>query len=114
MYATEIETHKAKKQHRCDWCWQFVNAGETYKRYRYYNGGDVGTVKMHPECHDVMQDEAREEGSWFEWTPGQERPAPSNRSITGGTSGSRRRTVFFVTRLGRFFHRIATIKGDTL
>ena len=78
MYATEIETHKAKKQHRCDWCWQFVNADETYKRYRYYNGGDVGTVKMHPECHDVMQDEAREEGGWFEWTPGQERPAPSN------------------------------------
>lgn len=86
MHATETETHKAKKQHRCDWCWQFVEVGETYKRYRYYNGGDVGTVKMHPECHDVMQDEAREEGGWFEWTPGQERPAPSNAALPGGAA----------------------------
>lgn len=83
MHATETETHKAKKQHRCGWCWQFVDAGETYKRYRYYNCGDAGTVKMHPECYDVMQEEAREEGGWFEWTPGQERPAPSNAEVSG-------------------------------
>ena len=86
MHATETETHKAKKRHRCDWCWQSVDAGETYKRYRYYAHGDAGTVKMHPECHDAMQVEANEEGGWFEWTPGQERPAPSNAELTGAAS----------------------------
>lgn len=78
MHATATETHKAKKLHRCDWCWQFIDAGETYKRYRFYDSGDAGTVKMHPECYALMQDEANAEGGWMTWTPGQERPAPSN------------------------------------
>lgn len=72
---TPTEQHKARKQHRCDWCWQFIVVGETYKRYRYYNGGDAGTVRMHPECYEAMQDAASEEGGFIEWTPGQERPA---------------------------------------
>jgi len=78
MYTTPIETHKAKKQHRCEWCWQLIEAGETYSRYRFYDDGEAGTVKMHPECFEAMQDEASDEGGWVEWTPGQERPAPSN------------------------------------
>lgn len=74
-HATPIEAHKAKKQHRCDWCWQFIESGETYKRYRCYQDGDASTVKMHPECCDAMQDEASAEGGWLEWMPGQERPS---------------------------------------
>lgn len=79
MQATETETHKAQKLHRCSWCWQFIHAGDTYKRYRFFNQGDAGTVKMHPECFDVMRDEAINEGGWFEWTPGQERPSTDMR-----------------------------------
>lgn len=74
MHMTETTTHKAQKQHRCDWCWQFIEPGDTYSRYRLYDGGDACTVKMHPECHGVMQEEARQEGGTLEWTPGQERP----------------------------------------
>jgi len=72
--ATKTEMHRANKSHRCSWCWQRINDGETYKRYRAYDGGDAMTVKMHPECHDAMQEVARQEGGWIEWTPGQERP----------------------------------------
>jgi hypothetical protein len=72
---TKTTTQKAIKSHRCSWCWQLVEPGEQYKRYRYYNGGDAGTVKLHPECHEVMLEEAAEWGPDFEWTPGQERPA---------------------------------------
>jgi hypothetical protein len=73
-YATPVETHKAAKRHRCDWCWQFIEQGETYNRYRFYSD-DVGTVRMHPECYIAMQEEAQQaEGGWFEWTPGQDRP----------------------------------------
>ena len=39
------------------------------------------------EFNEVMQDEASNEGGWFEWTPGQERPATSNAEITGRASG---------------------------
>lgn len=72
---TETTTHCAIKQHRCTWCWQFIEPGEQYRRYRFFDGGDVGTVKMHPECFDAMQAEVAEWGYGFEWTPCQERPA---------------------------------------
>lgn len=74
MAETATETHQAQKRHRCDWCWQFVEVGEEYKRYRSFYQGNAGTVRMHPECYDAMQDAIIEEGGWLEWTPGQERP----------------------------------------
>ena len=73
MSQTETTTHKARKRHRCTWCWQFIEIGETYLRYRYY-GDDACTVKEHPECYEAMLEAVREEGGFFEWTPGQERP----------------------------------------
>jgi len=73
-HTTEPITHKAKKRHRCSWCWELIEPGDEYRRYRFYDGGDAGTVKMHPECFDAMQDEARDWGGYFEWTPGMERP----------------------------------------
>ena len=74
MNMTEVETHKARKAHRCEWCWQRIDEGTEYKRYRYYNGSETATIKMHPECMEAMQEEAAHWGGDFEWTPGQERP----------------------------------------
>lgn len=74
MFITETTTHNARKQHRCDWCWQFILPLNQYKRYRFYEGGDAGTIKMHPECYKVMQEEASLDGGYIEWTPGMERP----------------------------------------
>lgn len=74
MHMTEVETHKARKAHRCEWCWQRIDEGTEYKRYRYYDGGEAATIKMHPECMEAMQEEAAHWGGDFEWTPGQERP----------------------------------------
>lgn len=65
---------KAKKRHRCTGCWEPIEVAETYMRYRYFDGGDAGTVKMHPECHAYMVECAAEEGGFIEWTPGMERP----------------------------------------
>lgn len=81
MHTTETEMHTARKAHRCQWCWQGIEVGTKYRRYRFYCGGEAGTVKMHPECHDAMQEAAAEEGGYIEWTPGQERPAPSNDQV---------------------------------
>lgn len=46
----------AKKDHRCDWCNTKIDAGESYKRYRWFDSGDAYTVKMHPECLDASTD----------------------------------------------------------
>ena len=50
MYCTDPEKHIARKIHRCMSCGEVVNVGEQYLRWRCYDNGDVGTVKMHPEC----------------------------------------------------------------
>lgn len=87
MHMTEVETHKARKAHRCEWCWQRIDEGTGYKRYRYYNSGEVGTVKMHPECYVAMLEAAREEGGYIEWVPGQERPVTPNAAIHRAAEG---------------------------
>jgi len=55
-HATETETHKAAKAHMCEWCWTRVEKGETYKRYRWFDCGDAGTVRMHPECLEACEE----------------------------------------------------------
>lgn len=73
---TETETIRAARgRHYCDWCGQGVERGESYKRYRAFGNDGAGTVKMHPECYDAMQDEVTAEGGWIEWVFGEnERP----------------------------------------
>ena len=82
MHNTQAETHKARKKHRCEWCWQVIEPGTEYKRYRFYDAGDAATIKMHPECFVAMEIEAEAEGGFIEGTPGQERPTP-NAEVTG-------------------------------
>jgi hypothetical protein len=70
-HATDLETIKAAKSaHRCSWCAERIDIGTTYMRYRYFNGGDAGTVKLHPECNAVLDKTIREEGGDYEFAPG--------------------------------------------
>lgn len=75
MHITERTIHSAvKRTHRCSWCWQMINIGDQYSRYRSLDGSEAVTIKMHPECYEQMQIEAQQEGGYIEWIPGQERP----------------------------------------
>ena len=67
MYCTPTETLKARKPHRCMSCGELVNQSEQYVRWRCYDSGDAGTVKMHPECHAAHQADAQ--GGQWEFTP---------------------------------------------
>jgi hypothetical protein len=61
-------------RHRCSWCGDRVKVGESYWRWRWYDGGEATTVKMHPECRDAAIDDS--DGGWFEFSLyGNERPA---------------------------------------
>lgn len=44
----------ARKRHRCDWCWERIEVGQPYKRWRWYDSGDASTVRVHPECSDAI------------------------------------------------------------
>ena len=80
MYCTEPETLTARKAHRCMSCGEPVNPGEKYVRWRCYDSGDAGTVKMHPECHAMHCADA--EGPW-EFTPfSHERPTALARVLS--------------------------------
>lgn len=76
MYCTDPETLTARKAHRCMSCGEPVNPGEQYTRWRCYDSGDVGTVKMHPECHAMHCADAEGMGGGpWEFTPfSHERP----------------------------------------
>lgn len=96
MYHTDCETLKARKPHRCMSCGEAIAVGDTYKRWRTYDGGDAGTNKMHPECLAMHQADAVRfgENEW-EYSPyDHERPEPEDRPCTchrdaeGGSGGA--------------------------
>ncbi len=76
MYCTPVETPKAKKIHICQSCGERIEAGNVYYRWRCYDSGDAGSIKMHPECYNMhAQDSKREGGGSWEFTPfSHERP----------------------------------------
>lgn len=61
----------ARKRHRCDWCGERIEIGDPYTRYRWFDSGDAGTVRMHPECNAAMNDEITLQGGGsIEFAPG--------------------------------------------
>lgn len=62
---TPITIRAAAKKHWCSWCGYPIDQGDSYVKWRVFDQGDAGTVKVHPECHEAIQESEVEE-----WTPG--------------------------------------------
>lgn len=66
----------AKKRHRCTWCGEWIEAGESYTKEFVKVGGDPSWNKLHPECDLALADLCASEGGSCEYTPyDNERPA---------------------------------------
>ena len=79
MSITTPTAHRAVKRHQCDLCGEPVLTGSIYTRWRFFNGADVGTVKVHPACETEAEDYDWYSGEW----PG-EYPLAEEREQAGG------------------------------
>jgi hypothetical protein len=69
MSFNHLTPHKARKNHRCDWCSQIIHKGELYIRnVGHYD--DFYDAKWHFECLEDFNQSGE-----YEWHPGNgERP----------------------------------------
>ena len=66
-YAGKVHTVKsARKTHRCQWCGQKIEVGDSYNHWLWFCDGDRTTVKSHIECYDYAMSTRDEEFAWFE------------------------------------------------
>lgn len=68
---------KAKRKPcRCSWCGEMIEKGEPAESWVHVDVRDFGAVTVHPECAEVIEEYAIDEGGEFTWTCGDgERPA---------------------------------------
>jgi hypothetical protein len=59
----------SRKERHCDWCAEMIEIGQPYESYRWADGSDGGTVRMHPECYAAMQQECQDNPD-VEWCAG--------------------------------------------
>ena len=67
-------TPKARKQHRCIWCGEAIEVGETYRHEISIFDGNWQNHKWHLECDKDAQEYLKDNGPEFE---AYESPRPS-------------------------------------
>ena len=65
-----VENRKAKKPHKCSYCGEAINSGDTYCFQKGNYDGEWFESKMHPECMDDLNENG--EGEYLVY--GQDRP----------------------------------------
>ena len=63
------------KIHRCDWCSQKIEIGESYDTWIYCDCGERSTVYVHPECGEAWRKCCDDEHGIVYADGGMERPA---------------------------------------
>ena len=61
---------RSRKPRTCTWCGDPVEIGHPYQSYRWVDGRDAGTVVLHPECGDAMDEVSKTDTHFVGWCPG--------------------------------------------
>jgi len=61
---------KARKEHRCVWCYQKIIIGETYRREKSVYDGEIQNFAWHLECDEACKEEYKISGE-CEFSPGE-------------------------------------------
>jgi len=61
---------RSRQQQTCTWCGELVEIGHPYQSYRWAEGGDAGTVVLHPECGDAMDAADKTDPHFVGWSEG--------------------------------------------
>lgn len=60
---------KSRKARRCSWCDEMIEVGQPKATWLWKDGGDVGEVRMHPECYEASV-KTLNHVDGYEFTPG--------------------------------------------
>ena len=60
MHCTPVETRRARKDRRCDYCGELILVGEQYEHWMCFAGYDTGASDVHPECGEAIRDEGED------------------------------------------------------
>jgi hypothetical protein len=60
---------RSRKTRTCTWCGEPIEIGHPYQSYRWADGTESGTVLLHPECGDAM-DQACKRDPYLIWSHG--------------------------------------------
>ena len=70
MFCGAIAKPTAKVTHRCTSCGEAIDAGSEYIKWSSFDDGSAFTNKMHPECYEAHEENAKHWGdSEWEYTP---------------------------------------------
>lgn len=64
METLRSDKRKARKDHRCDWCYGVIPKGEVYRNSCHVHGGDIYTFKNHLSCEKWVKERGLFEGRW--------------------------------------------------
>jgi hypothetical protein len=62
MTAFHHKTQKARRVWKCWWCGERIEVNEQYSSWRWADGSDVMTVRVHSECEQAWNALAVEDG----------------------------------------------------
>lgn len=71
-YATNIRrVRHCRKPYLCDWCGERIKLDDAMSTWGWFTNGSGTTIRVHPECHDAMLEDAGH--GYFEFSPGENR-----------------------------------------
>jgi len=65
-----LSIKRARKARMCYWCAELIEIGRPYEQWRYKDGSDIGTVRMHPACQAACRQLSTDEGPDLSWSIG--------------------------------------------